>query len=55
MRDGLYRIEYKVICVGFVLYRGRVVVSAPVLRRRMGFWITIAERIGPCDAVHNDG
>ncbi len=47
VRDGLYRIEYKGICAGFVLHKGRVVRAAPVLRRSIAFWRTIAVRVGP--------
>ena len=46
MRDGLYRVTYEGICAGFVLHKGRVVSAAPVLRRRMRFWASIAEWIG---------
>jgi len=45
MKDGLYRVEYKGICAGFVVHHGRVTRCAPVLRRRMAFWKTIAERV----------
>ncbi len=46
MRDGLYRVEYKGICAGFVLHKGRVVCAAPFLRRRMRFWASIAVQVG---------
>ena len=46
MRDGLYQVIYKGICAGFVLHKGQAVNVAPVLRRRMSFWRTIAERVG---------
>ena len=46
VKDGLYRIKYKGICAGFVLHKGRVVRAAPVLRRRMHFWASIAEWVG---------
>ena len=45
MRDGLYRVEYKGICAGFVVVGGKVIACAPVLRKRMAFWKTIAERV----------
>jgi hypothetical protein len=44
--DGLYRVEHGPICAGFVVEAGRVVACAPVLRRRLSFWASIAERIG---------
>lgn len=45
MDDGLYRVLYKGICAGFVVKRGRIVKCAPILRRKMAFWKTIATKI----------
>lgn len=45
MKDGLYRVEYKGICAGFAVKGGKVIACAPVLRRRMAYWKTIAERV----------
>lgn len=42
MKDGLYRVEYKDICAGFVIEGGRVILCPPVLKRRLQFWIRIA-------------
>ena len=46
MRDGLYRVCYKNICAGFVVCNGCVTKCAPVLHKRIKFWMTIAERVG---------
>ncbi len=43
--DGIYQVAYGSICAGFIVCEGRVVACAPILRRRMGFWLTIARRI----------
>ena len=45
MIDGLYRVEYKGICAGFVVENGRVTICAPILRRKLAFWRTIAVRV----------
>lgn len=47
MRDGLYRVTARYLCAGFVVRRGRVVRCAPILRRKIDYWMTIARRIGP--------
>jgi hypothetical protein len=43
--DGLYRVTTAYLCAGFVVERGRVTRCAPILRRRLAYWRTIAERI----------
>jgi hypothetical protein len=47
MRDGLYRVTTRYLCAGFVVERGRVVRCAPILRRKLGYWKTVAEWVGP--------
>ncbi len=51
MQDGLYRVETPRLCAGFVVERGRVVACAPILRRRLGYWMTLAVRLGPDPAA----
>lgn len=46
MRDGLYQVTTKYLCAGFVIRNGRVVDCAPILRKRIDYWKTIAVRIG---------
>lgn len=46
MSDGLYRVVTPYLCAGFVIERGRVTLCAPILRRRLAYWMTRAERIG---------
>jgi hypothetical protein len=45
MTDGLYRVITSYLCAGFVIERGRVTLCAPILRRRLGYWMTVAARI----------
>ena len=45
--DGLYRVSYKGICAAFVVKNGQVTKCAPVLRSKISFWKTIAEKVVP--------
>lgn len=47
MIDGLYRVLTRHLCAGFVVEHGKVIMCAPILRRRLEYWKTIAVRI--CD------
>jgi hypothetical protein len=44
MKDGLYLVDYKDICAGFVIENGKVTRCAPILRRNFEFWKSIAVR-----------
>lgn len=33
MRDGLYRVDYRNVCAGFVIKNGRIVMVAPILAK----------------------
>lgn len=43
--DGLYRVVTQSFVAGFVVERGKVTTCAPILRRRIDHWKTIATRI----------
>lgn len=45
MKDGLYQVTYKGICAGFVVKDGKIVQCAPILRKRISFWISKAKLI----------
>lgn len=47
LRDGLYRVSYKTVTAGFVVENGRVTRAAPILRRRLAYWVALGIRIGP--------
>lgn len=47
MRDGLYRVTTSYLCAGFVVERGQVTRCAPVLRRKLAYWTTLAVWLGP--------
>lgn len=47
LEDGLYQVtsrRYR-ICAGFVIENGKVTMCAPILRRRLSYWATMAVRI----------
>ena len=46
MKDGLYRVTTKYLCAGFVIAGGAVTQCAPILRKKIGYWKTVAARIG---------
>ena len=43
--DGLYRVVTKHFVAGFVIEGGKVTQCAPILRKRLAYWKTVAERI----------
>lgn len=45
MPDGLYRVTTSYLCAGFVVEDGVVTLCAPILRRRMAYWKTIAKLV----------
>jgi hypothetical protein len=47
MKDGLYLVVTPSFVAGLVVENGRVVRAAPILRRRLDFWLSRAEWISP--------
>lgn len=45
LEDGLYRVVTAYLCAGFSVRDGQVVDCAPILRRKLGYWVKIAERV----------
>lgn len=43
--DGLYRVTTSYLCAGFVVERGSITACAPILRKKLDYWMTIAERV----------
>ncbi len=43
MKDGLYRVSNSYLCAGFVIKNGVVCQCAPILRKRLGYWRTVAK------------
>lgn len=46
MSDGLYRVTTRYLCAGFVIENGKLIMCAPILRKKFSYWKTIAKRIG---------
>ena len=44
--DGLYGVDTAYLCAAFVVKAGVVVEYAPILRKRLAYWVTVAYRIG---------
>ncbi len=53
--DGLYRVTTSYLCAGFVVERGRVTRCAPILRKRLAYWRTVAVRLREQTAINLDG
>lgn len=44
-KDGLYRVTTKYLCAGFIVENGFIVRCAPILRKKIHYWKTIAKKI----------
>jgi len=47
MRDGLYRINTDYLCAGFVIKNDKVVICAPILKKKINYWKTVATWVCP--------
>lgn len=47
MPDGLYCVTTRYLCADFVVHVGEVVMCAPILRKRLAYWMTTAKRVSP--------
>lgn len=45
MEDGLYWVQTRYLSAGFVVESGKVIQCAPILRRRLPYWMAVAEKI----------
>jgi len=45
MTDGLYQVTTSYLCAGFVIKDGKVTQCAPILRRKINYWKTIAKLV----------
>jgi hypothetical protein len=45
LSDGLYQVTTSSLCAGFVVEGGKVTLCAPILRRKLSYWMTLARRI----------
>jgi len=47
MKDGLYLVDTHYLSAAFIVERGQVIRCAPILRKRLAYWKTIARRYEP--------
>jgi hypothetical protein len=52
--DGLYRVTTRYLCAGYVIENGKITMCAPILRKRLAYWRTIAELTPECASVCHD-
>lgn len=45
MSDGLYQVTTRYLCAGFVVEDGKITRCAPILRKKLGYWKSVAVRI----------
>jgi len=45
MNDGLYQVTTKYLCAGFAIKNNKIIDCAPILRKKINYWKTIAKRI----------
>jgi hypothetical protein len=45
MKDGLYQVSNPYLCAGFEVRDGKIIWCAPILRKRLEYWIPKAKRI----------
>ena len=45
LEDGLYQVHAGTLCAGFVVQDGRVTDCAPILRRRLTYWMARARLV----------
>lgn len=45
MDDGLYRVTTSYLCAGFVIENGKITRCAPILRKKINYWKTIARKV----------
>jgi hypothetical protein len=45
MSDGIYQVSTARFTAGFVVENGNVVACAPILRRKLAYWMDRAEKV----------
>ena len=49
MIDGLYQVTTPYLCAGFVIAGGQVTLCAPILRKKLSYWMTVAKLVSDSD------
>ena len=45
LKDGLYRVITKYLCAGFIIKDNKIIKCAPILKKKINYWKTIAKRV----------
>lgn len=45
--ETIYQVTTSYLCAAYVVKDGRVVACAPILRKRLAYWMTVAVRVQP--------
>lgn len=45
MKDGLYQVITSYLCAGFIVKDGKIIHCAPILKKKINYWITKAKFI----------
>ena len=46
MKDGLYQVTTKYLCAGFVVKNNEIIMCAPILKKNIIYYKTIAKYVG---------
>lgn len=47
LSDGLYRVTTSSLCAAFIVEHNEVTRCAPILRKRLAHWLTVAKWVAP--------
>jgi hypothetical protein len=47
LQNGVYQVTTSYFCAGFIVENGIVIDMAPILRKNIRYWITIANYVCP--------
>lgn len=42
LRDGLYQVTTNYLCAGFIVENGKIIECAPILKKKIDYWKTVA-------------
>ncbi len=42
LKDGLYQVTTSYLCAGFIVVQGQIRWCAPILRKKLAYWKTVA-------------
>lgn len=45
LKDRLYRVTTSYLCAGFVVKDGKITECAPILKRKISYWMKVAKYV----------